>query len=287
MTTDIVLVIPIGPGTSADFAIDTIESYRYYTQRPFEVVLTDDSHQGVGRRVRDALPFCRLLHTRKPMGGWAGLYINLSDAYSYALENFNFKALLKLDTDALIIGPEPEKEALELFHTNPSAGMAGQYPLTYDGEPWNIRWPRQRIINSTRSWKFFARPWANFQLIGYHQKALENGYTTGESVFGGAYFISNKCLKALAQHQLLPRKAFRSLNLGEDHLFSLLVKSLGFSLNSLSADGGPFGCSWQGLPASPGQLLIDGKKIIHSTRHWENWSEYEIRDFYKNQRQAA
>lgn len=287
MVTDVVLVIPIGPGTSADFTIDTIESYRYYTKKPFEVILTDDSHQGIGKKVRDALPFCHLLHTKKPMGGWAGLYINLSNAYHYALQNFSFKALLKLDTDALIIGPEPEKEALELFDKNPQAGMAGQYPFTYDGSPWNIRWPRQRIFNSTRSWKFFARPLANLHLIGYHRKALQNGYTTGESVFGGAYFISSKCLNALAKHRLLPRNVFRSLNLGEDHLFSLLVRALGFTLNSLSDAGGPVGCSWKGLPVAPGQLLTDRKKIIHSTREWEEWDEHAIRAFYKKYRSAA
>jgi hypothetical protein len=284
MTTDIVLVIPIGPGTPADFVIDTIESYCHHTSRSYEVVLTDDSHQGVGGQVQASLPFCNLLHTPRPMGGWAGLYINLATAYRYALDNFQFKALLKLDTDALVIAPEPEKEALELFDADTMAGMAGQYPLTYNGEPWNIRWPRQRIFNSTRSWKFFARPLANAQLMGYYRKALKNGYDTGESVFGGAYFFSHRCLAALERQQLLPRKSFRSLNLGEDHLFSLLVKSLGFSLNSLSTAGGPVGCSWKGLPAAPEKLVTDGKKIIHSTRQWEHWDEKAIRDYYKSRR---
>jgi hypothetical protein len=284
MNTDVVVIVPIGPGTKPEFVIDTVESYKYYTNRPFEVVLTDDSHQGVGAKVQAALPYCRLLHTSKPMGGWAGLYINLSNAYSYALRNFRFKALLKLDADALVIAPEPEKEALELFKQDPTAGIAGQYPFTYHGEPWNIRWPRQRILNSTSNWKFFARPIANYQLMGYHQKALQNGYNTGESVFGGAYFISNACLQAMEQNRLLPRKSFRSLNLGEDHIFSLLAKSLGFSLNSLSMTGGPVGCSWKGLPVSPEQLISDGRKIIHSTRQWEDWDEHAIRNFYESKR---
>jgi hypothetical protein len=285
MNTDIVLVIPIGPGSHAGFVIDTIESYMHYTARPYKVILTDDSHQGTGKQVQSALPFCDLLYTKKPMGGWAGLYINLSNAYRYAMENYSFKALLKLDTDALVIAPEPEKEALALFESDPLAGMAGQYPFTYKGEPWNIRWPRQRIINSTRTWKFFARPLANWQLIYYHRKALQNSYITGESVFGGAYFISRNCLAALHNQGLLPRNSFKSLNLGEDHLFSLLVKASGFSLNSLSAPEGPVGCSWKDLPAAPEQLLLDGKKIIHSTRNWNDWNEQKIRNFYKANRQ--
>lgn len=284
MLTDVILVLPIGPGTPAHFVVDTIESYQYYSKHPFEVVLADDSHQDVGNKVRQALPFCHLIHTRKSMGGWAGLYITLSVAYRYALENFRFRAILKLDTDALVIGPEPEKEALELFRSDPLAGMAGQYPFTYNGEPWNIAWPRQRILNSTRSWKFIARPKANFGLMGYYRRALKNGYITGESVFGGSYFFSSACLRRLNEEMLLPRHSFKALNLGEDHLFSLLTKALGFSLNSLSGANGPMGCGWKGLPAPPEQLIADGKKIIHSTREWENWDETAIRAFYKEKR---
>ena len=97
----------------------------------------------------------------KTHGRLAGLYINLCHAYKYALEHYYFKTILKLDTDALVIGAESEKKALKLFSTNLSAGMTGQYPYTYSGEMWNTKWPEQRILNSTRSWKFIRRPIAN------------------------------------------------------------------------------------------------------------------------------
>jgi len=281
---DIVIVIPIGPGSQIDFVIDTILSYKYYTNSSYKFILADDSHQNVGTFIQKKLHDCDVLVTPRSMGGWAGLYINLCNAYKYALANYDFKAILKLDTDALIIGQAPEKTALLLFEKNPLAGIAGQYPFTYDGEPWNIKWPEQRILNSTSSWKFIRRPFANLALIKYYKTALGNGYKTGESVFGGAYFISRNCVAKLNENGLLPQYKFRSLNLGEDHIFSLLTKSIGYSLESLSTNAGPMGCSWHGLPAPPDQLIKDEKKIIHSTRYWENMDEKAIRTFFEKLR---
>jgi hypothetical protein len=281
---DVIVVIPIGPGSQIDFVMDTISSYKFFANSSYKFILADDSHQNIGAAIQKKLHDCDVLCTLRPMGGWAGLYINLCNAYKHALENYDFKAILKLDTDALIIGTNPEKEALQLFEKNPFAGIAGQYPYTYDGEPWNIRWPEQRIINSTRSWKFFRRPFANFSLIKYYNNALKNGYKTGESVFGGAYFISRNCIAALNEDGLLPEYKFQSLNLGEDHIFSLLTKSIGYTLESLSTNG-PMGCSWNGLPVPPEQLIIDGKKIIHSTKYWENLDESAIRMIFKSYRE--
>lgn len=257
---NIIVVIPIGPGSKVDFVLDTIQSYQHYTRSSYKIILADDSHEGIGKEIQKTIQNCDLLTTKKPMGGWAGLYINLANAFDHALQNYHFEALFKLDTDALVIGKEPERAALDLFRADPYAGMAGQYPRTYNGDPWNIRWPQQRIWNSTRSWKFIRRPVANVLLIKQYHRALKNGYITGESVFGGAYFLSSACLVAMQLKGLLPKMAFRSLNLGEDHLFSLLTKAVGFTLNSLSSGNGPLACSWDGLPAPPGELLQKNKK---------------------------
>lgn len=277
---DVILVIPIGPGTNINFIADTIESYLYYTLRTVKLVLVDDSRQMTGAGLKERFPDAELFITPRSRGGWAGLYINLSLAFKHILDRYEFSVLLKLDTDALIINWEPEKEALELFENKPLAGMAGQYPDDYAGEPWNIRWPQKRILNGTRTWKFFRRPLANWKLIGLHKKARANGYQTGESVFGGAYFMGQAYLNNLARHKLLPDHSLKALNLGEDHIFSLLAKAEGFSLESLSAAGAPMGLAWKGLPASPSELIKAGKKIIHSVRNWESMDEADIRFFF-------
>lgn len=283
-TFDIILVMPIGPSSSCEFISDSISSFIYYTRSGYKIILADDSHQGIGAEVAATIPGCDVIVSKNRLGGWAGLYINLSLAFSHAVQHYRFKALLKLDTDALVIGPAPEKEALELITANPKMGIAGQYPNDYFGNPWDIEWPRRRILNGTRTWKFLRRPFANWTLIKLYSMALKNGYRTGESVFGGAYFMSESFLIQLHASRLLPLKKFRSLNLGEDHLFSLLAKATGFELGSLSAKGMPFGCAWKGLPVSPEELAGDNKKIIHSVRYWNNMTEKDIRAYFSAKR---
>lgn len=284
---DVVVVIPVGPNSSVSFIEDTVCSYHHYTGSSYKVIFADDSQQGIGKKLKTIFPNADVIITRKAMGGWAGLYITLSLAFRHAVENYHFKALLKLDTDALIIGDAPEKEAMDLFLSKKNAGIGGQYPTDYWGKPWNLNWPKQRIINGTQTWKFFRRPIANWQLIKLYKKALSNGYKTGESVFGGAYFMSEAFLIYLYNNGLLPNHTFRSLNLGEDHLFSLLAKAFGFTLESLSGANEPFGCAWKGLPASPEQLIRDNKKIIHSVRYWNDKNESDIRAFFKQQREEV
>jgi hypothetical protein len=282
---EIIVVIPVGPGSNVEFITDTIDSFVCYTKSSYQFILMDDSHEGIGNLVKKIFPSCNVLATKKPMGGWAGLYISLAEAYHFAVKHYHFHALLKLDTDALIIGAEPEKEALQLFKKQPSVGIAGQYPNEYDGTPWDIAWPRQRILNATRSWKFIARPIAHSLLIKQYNTALTNDYRTGESVFGGAYFMSPQLLKLLSLKGFLPNYRFSSLNLGEDHLFALLAKANGYQLASLSEGDKPFACTWRGLPAAPDVLHNEGKKIVHSVRSYSQMNEEEIRSYFRQKRQ--
>ena len=284
---DIIIVIPIGPGSSVDFVKDTIDSYVFYTKSSYKIILADDSHQNIGNALQQFYPDIDVIATPKPMGGWAGLYINEATAFQHALVHYEFKAVLKLDTDALVIGPGPEEEALKLFAANPQIGMAGQYPNDYDGNPWDIGWPRDRVLNGATSWKYIRRPFTNWYLRKLYLKAKANNYVAGESVFGGAYFMSYACLVKLFEDGLLPYKKLAGLNMGEDHIFSLLVKSIGFELGTLSNAGQPFALAWKGLPTSPERLHEEGKKIIHSTRFWNDMKEENIRNYFKQHRIAV
>ena len=282
---DLVIVIPIGPGTELDFIIDTIDSIYYYVASSFQIIIADDSMQGLGGQVKKQFPSADVITTIKNNGRYGGLYVTLSLAYRHAVENYHFKALFKVDTDALIIGNAPEKDVIDLFANHSDAGMAGQYGRQYNDEPWNIAWPRQRILNSATTWKFIRRPVANWILRTLYKKAIVNGYKTGESVFGGSYFMSESCLKKLYDEGWLPEKRLHNVYLEEDHIFTLLAKAAGFNLYDLSEGNLPFGCTWKGLPDSPENLLKNGKRIIHSTRYWNDLKENQIRQYFRGQRE--
>ena len=277
----------MGPGSRVDFILDTIRSFVYYTSSTYRIILADDSHQGLGRRVQEEFPDMDVLLTKKNGGAMAGLYITLAEAFAHAVKNYDFEVLFKLDTDALVIGEEPEEEGSRLFARHPQTGIAGQYPLEYDGKPWDLAWPRDRIMNGTMTWKFIKHPIANMLLRKLYLRALKHGYNTGESVFGGAYFMSPRFLRKLYDEKMLPNYTLRTLNMGEDHLFSLLAKANGFDLGNLSAGDQPFACAWKGLPAAPEELLARGKKVVHSTRGWNGQSEEDIRRFFREKRERS
>ncbi|MEO6916920.1 MAG: hypothetical protein ABI151_15940 [Chitinophagaceae bacterium] len=281
---DLVVVIPVGPGTSRSFLCDTIESLVYFTRSSYKIVIMDDSREGLGASVMADFENMDLICTSKPSGRMGGLYISMCKAFAYVLEKYDCTLMMKLDTDALLIGPGPEQVALAFFRDNPRMAVAGQYPDEYDGRRWDFGWPRERIINGTMTWKYFKRPVGNIVLRKVYLKALRNGYVTGENVFGGASYFSRIFLSKIREEGFLPNSTLSSMNLGEDHLFSLLAKSVGMELGDLSSGVLPFACAWKGLPASPEELHLQGKKIIHSTRYWQKMNEEQVREYFKAKR---
>lgn len=289
---DVVVVMAVGPNSKREYILDTLHSFQFYTTSSHKVIVIDDSQKDLGVEIKRVMPETDVLKTNKNSGSMAGLYINLAAAYKYALENYHFDALLKIDDDALVIGEDPEKEAVRLFKDNPLIGIAGlhvrgQYPLDFAGNIWDNNYPRQTLLVGTCSWRFLKRPVVNFTLRRLFFKAFYNGYEMGEYVFGGSYFISELCLRRLNDAGFLPLKRLGKAILGEDHLFGLLTKVVGLELGDLASGSLPFGVAWKGLPASPETLHRKGKKIIHSTRAWEKMGEDEIRAYFKGFRQKS
>lgn len=288
-TFDLVIVIPVGPGTVPEFLFDNIHSILCYVKGSSKIILADDSHEGLGKLTQQHFPQLDIdiVPTPKPMGRLCGLYVTLSLGFKHAINCYYFGTLLKLDTDALIINTDPAEAAIELFKNHPEVGMAGQYPNEYNGEPWDIEWPHQEILKICTTISFFRKPIPHWALLTAYRKALKNGYKTGESVFGGSYFVSEKALLALNKMKRLPDYRLKAVNLEEDHMLSILIMSAGFQLGDLSSGNLPFACKWRGLPASPEELYERGKKIIHSTRFWKDRKEAEIRHFFKEKREKT
>lgn len=278
---ELVVVIPVGPACHVEFIADTIRSVLHYTAAPPKIILADDSQKGTGESVRIMFPDTEVVASEKSLGKLCGLYINLSNAYQYALNNYSFDALLRLDTDALVIGNDPAREAINLFKQHPEIGLAGQYPNDYNGNEWDKGWPRFQLSRFTHILKMWKHAFINIPLRKYYRRAVKHGYIMGESVFGGSYIFSEKGLQKLSDAKLLPANIFKTLDLEEDHLFSLLIKSVDMHFGDLSSGDKPFACSWKGLPDSPEHLHKNGKKIIHSVRYYNNMKEPEIRTYFK------
>ena len=288
---DLVIVIPIGPNSKVNYIDDTINSIKYYFSCKYKIIVLDDSHKGTGGDISQLHPDAEILQTKKNMGVNAGLYINLCQAYQHALKQYDFELLLKLDDDALITGKGADQEALQFFRENPKVGMAGlyqtgEYIINFLGNKVYNTWPRKQLIKDTCTWKLIRRPLANLTLRNLFFKALRRSYEIGENVQGGAYFMSKPCLEKLKEGNYLPVNNLKNANLGEDHLLSMLTKLAGFKLGDLASGNLPLGTTWKGLPGSPEEIRAKGKKIIHSTRFWQDLNEDQIRAYFKKYRRS-
>jgi len=286
---DLVIVMPIGPNCNLNYIDDTIDSIKYYFTSKYKLIILDDSHKGAGAEINRKHPDVEVLKTKKNLGVNAGLYLNLCYAYQQALEQYDFELLLKIDDDALITGKGPDQDALQFFKEMPQVGMAGLYQTgenftNFLGNQVDNSWPRKQLMKDTCTWKLIRRPIANLTLRKLFFKAIRKGYEIGENIQGGAYFMSRACLNKLKEAQYLPVDNLKTVNLGEDHLLSLLTKLVGFKLGDLASGNLPLGTTWKGLPASPEVLHAKGKKIIHSTRSWQDMNEEQIRAYFNKYR---
>lgn len=289
---DLIVVLPVGPGTDTFFINDTIESIYHYCRCHLRIIIADDSQQGLGEKSRSLFPDLDVLVNKKSGGLGGGLYITLAHAFRFALENYRFKTLFKIDTDALVIGDNPQLDAEKLFSARPDTGMAGLYKsglelIDFNNNVFDNRWPRNYMFDITCTWKVLKRPVANSALKKYFRLAFANGYEIGENIFGGAYFFSEAALISLSAAGLLPVYQLKNSRMEEDHIFSMLVKVVNFEMGDLAAGELPFGVMWQTLPASPEKLLLKKKKVIHSTRSWKELDETGIRQFFRKIRESG
>ncbi|MES2460802.1 MAG: hypothetical protein V4671_09465 [Armatimonadota bacterium] len=89
---------------------------------------------------------------------------------------------MRLDTDALIIGPHTEEEAFRLFLKNPAVAVAEQYPLTYSGIPIDFSGERNQISKYVSSLRSFARrPDLVWRLRQMYRAAVRQGYSMGKT----------------------------------------------------------------------------------------------------------
>jgi len=288
---DLVAVIPIGPNDNLDFIADTIDSVIFYCNCSLKIILADDSLQGLGAIIKQRYPKADNLVNKKANGLGGGLYITLAEAFKHAIRHYTFRSLLRMDTDALIIGEDPQHEVEQLFKHQPNVGLAGLLKygneiIDFNGNIFDNRWPRNYLFDITCTWKVFKRPIPNFALKKHFNKAFLNGYQIGDNIFGGAYFLSEKLISAMDEAQILPDYRLKNSRMEEDHIFSVLAKSVNFDIGDLGSGNLPFGVFWKRLPASPEHLLSKNKKIIHSTRSWEQMNEKDIRNYFSKIRKA-
>ncbi len=265
---DLVICVPVGPGEVLGI-VDLIESAKCYLDGRYRFVVVDDSGSlEVWRAVRKYSEVDYLRNWRRR--GFRKLPQTIRKCYRYALQNYQFPFILKIDADALITGPGLIHDIKEHVTRHPKAGMLGSYRITSE--------------NTTREFSLMGdilkENWIYWKEI--IEKAQRFGYELGENTQGGAYVITRPCLEDMQRAGYLIAKP-RGTVYVEDVTFSLYSRSLGYELHDFAKVGQPFAIAWRGLPIPKEEVVKQGKKVIHSVKYATE--DIQIRDYFRKIRE--
>src|SRR5262249_1455458 len=145
-----VVVIPVGPKTELEFLNDTVRSVFANARTSTKILLIDNTEDGLNKSAihrHEDIDFLRCVSAGRAKPLYGGLYFNLSKSWSVILERYDFDTILRLDDDALVIGPGADREAVEYFHAHPDVGCLGSYRFTCLGDRRDFT-PARRILRA-------------------------------------------------------------------------------------------------------------------------------------------
>jgi hypothetical protein len=279
------VVLPVGP-KDVEAALDTLASALYYLDESRIIVVVDDSgrHAEFAARVRELSPEIIVLPAppRAP-GGFGGLWVKIACGYQWLLERYHPDIVLRLDSDALIIGAGLEECAAREFAENPATGLLGSYRIDPNGNPRDWSWAARRLnIETGPRGLRHPRRWRRLRL--FTALAGKHGYVDGEHVLGGGYIHSFEAADDIYRKGWFSQPCFATSKLGEDHLMGLISVAAGYRIADFARPDDPMAVKWRGLPSHPDELLANKKLVTHSVRSWGTLGEAEIRAIFRTAR---
>ena len=281
------VVVPIGPGIET--ALDTLESVDAYCPEPHQVIIVDD-HTSDG--TYEALMTARrsnwtVLRNERPLR-IERLVHTLCVAFRHVLDSTPCELVLRLDQDALLIKPGVLSEGLDYMAAHRNVGLFGVYEVDYN-RPRNWEVHRRRITQET-GWLRRISGRSAFYLP-FLREAERRGYTRGDNVFGGAYWITRACLEEMRKMTALDPPYEWHSALMEDVYFSIATVAAGFEMGHFAFPTGPLCLEQGGLPYPAAQLAASHAKVVHSVDKGPNTDSASnggitARQFFRRLRQS-
>jgi len=254
-----------------------VQSVLCYAPEARIVVVDDTGRPGqLNGRLGALSSVCVIAAPTGAPGARGGLWVKLASGFRYALSHYDFDVLLRLDADALMIGPGLEELARARFDHSPGTGMLGSYRYDTGGGRRDFG-PAARLLAAECGISGLRRPGLRRLLRAIRREATKRGYVPGEHALGGAYLQSRSALEALDERGFLDLPELSKSRLGEDHLFGLLTVAAGFMIADFGGPNDPMALRWEGLPAAPAELLARNKLVTHSVRFFNGLDEASIR----------
>jgi hypothetical protein len=204
----------------------------------------------------------------------------LRRGFREALRLFDCPLIVKIDPDALIIGPGLDRELTAAFAAQPRCGLLGTYRIDWNGETRDLSYWRDRM---SRRRADLGKP------LGL---ALANGYVLGEGMQGGCYALHRRCLDRIDQAGWLTGmdgyrpSVVRGEHVAEDSLIALLTYAAGYTAAEFGGPGQPFGIWDVGLPMPPDELVRQHRIVTHALKY-RDADSIAARDYFRQRRHAS
>lgn len=296
---DVLVFMPVGPGCHYDFINDNIEAIQaHISQDNYAILLINDSGKSdLRENIKsngDILIYDVSGKFSENPGYFGGLFIKQIEALRHATTQYDWRCGLRVDDDALIIGPNPQEDALARFSEDPRLGQLGAYHYRGDG----TRKSREMKIKGRRlykqalngnSGKHLSSSW-HFSLLIL--RALWNGlgddYRLGNRCTGGSFFLSRAAFDGIDRLVQGHETEIADCRLIEDLLFSTYIVAAGYRIMDFSRPDvidHVMAINYRHLPMSLEGLLAAGKKIVHPVKDVEDMKfQVEVREFFRSQR---
>lgn len=268
-----------------EMMIDTIHSIQYHVKEKYHIIAVDDcSTSRLDEKLKHEMPDITVLRNQRKHGGRSGLYVTQAIACKHALKHFSFKILIKIDTDALMVGSFLATKAIHKFEKEPKLGILGSYKIRADGihRQW-LWWRLMFLYESSQLRKLFKKPVLWKKAI---TKAKKFGYDLGENILGGCYILNNKCIEDMHQHGFLDyeyENVIAYSKIGDEIIYSLFCKAAGYDIGEF---GKPEDCMVIALdvvPMSKENIISESKSVIHSVKKGlQGESQSELREYFKS-----
>ncbi|MCA1978118.1 MAG: glycosyltransferase family 2 protein [Thiobacillus sp.] len=260
---DLVFVMAISEGewVGVEDLLDSLHTYLDCRWRLIAVddATTDDTYE----KLLDA--GCWVVRNPEKLYLW-GLDLTLRRGFREALRLFDSSFVVKIDPDALVIGPGLYRVLQDTFTAHPRVGIAGTYRIDWNGERRDLSYWRDRMKQRRKD---LGKPL---------ERALANGYILGEGVQGGCYALRSTCLERIDSAGWLegaegyrPRH-IKGQQIGEDSLITMLVHAAGYEGLDIGGPGQPFGIWDVGLPMPPEDLIRQNRIVTHALKYHDDAS---------------
>lgn len=271
---DLVFVMAVAEGEWLGVE-DLLDSLHSYLDCRWEMIAVDDA-TGDGTHEKLLESGCWVVRNPEKLY-LAGLDLTLRRGFREALRLFDCPIVVKIDPDALVIGPGLERTLAAAFDAHPRCGLLGTFRIDWNGEPRDLSYWRERM---ERRRSDLGKPL---------ERALANGYVLGEGVQGGCYALHRRCLEKIgAAGWLEGAEGYRpsrtkGQQIAEDSLITLLTYAAGFEAGDLGGPDQPFGIWDVGLPMSPEDLVRQQRIVTHALK-FRDADSLAARDFFRARR---